>query len=99
MSFMGARFATAVSEQEASVALATIRDDLGLEVVSYGPYAVDLQLPDAPSPHAVNVEASYSGGSLRIVFHTSDDEARRIREALTDALAERGIALRWRSEP
>lgn len=77
MHVMTERYQVELSQEQASKILELLQTGSDLEVVSRGPLAVDLQLPNAPSPHAVNLEASYSDGLLRLTFHMAGDEIER----------------------
>ncbi len=83
----------ALSQEDAELLLETLKNDSDLQIVSYGAHAVDLQLPDAPSPHAVNLEASYSAGALRLAFHMDEATAQRQREWLFERAQARGVKL------
>ena len=90
---MTTTFETPISEPDALAILAILRSESDLELVSYGAYALDLQLPDAPSPHAVNLDASFAAGRLRLVFHMAEGEARKRVTWLVELARARGIRL------
>lgn len=77
MRVMTRRYRAELSQDQASKLLELLARGSDLEVVSSGPLALDLQLPNAPSPHAVNLEASYADGLLRLTFHMAEDELER----------------------
>ncbi len=90
---MGATYVAPLTEPDAERVLAILKSESDLLLVSYGPHAVDLQLPDAPSPHAVNLEASYSAGTLRLSFHMDEATVQRQREWLLERAQARGVRL------
>ncbi len=90
---MGATYVTAITQPDAQRVLAFLKNESELQVVSYGEHAVDLQFSDAPSPHAVNLDASYSAGSLRLVFHMTEAAEERLREWLVKRARALGVPL------
>src|SRR5689334_15108739 len=86
-------FIADVSGTDGAAILRCLREDPDWGLVAYGEHAVDLQLPDAPSPHAVNLSASVTGTRLRLEFHMGDaDVSERCRRLVERAHAH-GIAL------
>ena len=83
----------AVSDGDAELLLNDLQRRESLELVSYGTRAVSLQFPNAPSPHAVSIDASYGDGNLAIELYMLPAEAERIRGVLLALAAARGIAL------
>ncbi len=82
-----------LGKEQAVVVLRVLETETGFGLVARGPFAVDLQLPDAPSPHAVSLEAAYADGSLRLEFHLEEREAERWCRWLVEQALARGIAL------
>lgn len=94
---MSTRYEANLDERDALLALRALRDESDLELVSFGERAVDLQLPDAPSPHAVNLEASFDGARLLLIFHMGDAEVARRRDWLVQRMRAHGVVLELRS--
>src|SRR5262245_36911242 len=90
---MSTDYTAEICEKDAAEVLEMLRMESDLQLVSYGEWAVDLQLLTAPSPHAVHLEASYAEGRLRLSFHMNDTERDRHRQRLIDRARARGITL------
>lgn len=82
-----------LGKEQAAIVLQAIETKSGFGLVARGPFAVDLQAPDAPSPHAISLEAAYADGLLRLEFHLEEHEAERWRLWIVAEALARGVVL------